>query len=195
MLVRVDELAGQDRATKDLNLAVPPHGMHGGMPHAHAAGQSFEPRIGHLINVAHGSIHDGAHTTERTMDVRIHLAPKGTDGARLVEILHDHDLRPWQAGDVGAVLVPRIRIGLAVGRIARLYDHRHRIAHHGSHLRHEVAGFFDIETIREGILHRDLLPAIVDGGSVPALELEEFGMWECHGEIDVTGRTPPRIHR
>ena len=47
------------------------------------------------------------------------------------------------------------------------------VAEHRTHRGHEVASFFEIEAIRSRISPGDLFPAIVDGGRVPALELEE----------------------
>ena len=45
-------------------------------------------------------------------------------------------------------------------------------------MRHEVAGFLDIEGIGTGIVPGDLLPAVVDGGGVPAFELKQVAVRE-----------------
>src|SRR5205085_784565 len=45
----------------------------------------------------------------------------------------------------------------------------------------EVAHLLDIERIRRGIALRDLLPAVVNGRRVPALELEEISVGKARG--------------
>src|SRR5207237_1127340 len=71
--------------------------------------------------------------------------------------------------------------------VAGLEHDRHGVPHHRPHLRHEVAGFLDVKAVPAGVVFRELLPAVVDGGSIPAFELEEFGVsqaravWSRHG--------------
>jgi hypothetical protein len=64
VLVGVNEITECDLATKDLDLAVPTHGMHMRVTDAQPTSESLEARIGHLIHIADGSIHDGAHAAK-----------------------------------------------------------------------------------------------------------------------------------
>ena len=51
-------------ATKNLDLAVPPHRMNMRMTHTKAASERLEASVGHFINIANRSVHDGAHTAK-----------------------------------------------------------------------------------------------------------------------------------
>jgi hypothetical protein len=154
--------------------------MHMRVAYAKTAGEGFETGVGHFIDIADRAVDDGAHAAEGAVHVAVHLTPEGADRARLVEILHADDLGTRNAGDVATVFVPAVGIGLAMRLVARLDDHGDSVTDHWPHLWHEVAGFFEVEGIRGRIALGDLLPAVVDGGGVPALELEEVGVRE-HG--------------
>ncbi len=180
MLVGMDELAGRHFAAKDLDIAIPTHGMDMGMTDAQLAGEGFEAGIGHLIHVADRAIDNGAHATEGAVHVAVHLAPEGANDARLVEILHADDLGSRNAGDVTAIVISGVRVCLAMPLVAGFDDHGDGITDHRPHLRHEVARFLEIERVGRRIAAGDLLPAVVDGGRVPALELEEVGVRQ-HG--------------
>ena len=160
-----------------------------GVADTETSGQRLESRIGHFIHVTNRTISDGANTAESAVDVAVHLTPKGADHTRLVEVLHHYDLGTRKAGNVAAVFAPCIRIGLPMPGIAWLDDHRHRMADHHAHLRHEVASLLDIEACHCRVMPGDLFPAIVDGGRVPALELEKIAVREA------TGRIRTGIHR
>ncbi|MFN9959283.1 MAG: hypothetical protein ACK55I_39840, partial [bacterium] len=86
--------------------------------------------------------------------------------------------RPGHGGHVAAVFVAGVRVGFAMRFVARLDDDGDGVTDHGSHLRHEIACLLDVEGSGGGVALRDLLPALGEGGRVPALELEEVGMAE-----------------
>src|SRR5207248_389348 len=98
---------------------------------------------------------------------------------RLVEVLDDDDLRPGLVGDVTAI---RTYIGRRLVRfIARLDNERDGVPGDGPHLRHEVAELFVVEGGSRDVVPGDLFPAVVDGGRVPALQLEQVGVAEALG--------------
>ena len=180
VLVCVDELARLDALAEDLHRAAPADGRDIRVADAEPAGEGLEASVGHLIEVAHRAVRDGAHAAERAVGVGVHLAPEGADDARLVEILHDDDFRPRHAGEVTAVVT--LRVGyFAVLRVARLDDHRDRVANHRPHLRHEVARLLEIDAVARAVVFGELLPAVVDGRRVPALELVQVGVGKLAG--------------
>ena len=67
--------------------------------------------------------------------------------------------------------------------VAGLEDHRHGIAHHGTHVRHEVAGLLEVEAVLARIVPGDLLPAVVDRGRIPAFQLQQFGIAQSRGSV------------
>ena len=85
-------------------------GMDIGMAHAEPAGERLEAGVVHFVQIADRAVGDGADATQGAVDVAVHLAPKGSDDPRLVEILHDDDLRSRHAGDVAAVFAPGVGI-------------------------------------------------------------------------------------
>ena len=105
VLVGVDQLAGLNPLPEDLHLATPVDWNHVCMPHAQPPGQCLEPGIGHLINIPYRAIRDGSDASECAMNVCVDLAPEGTGRGRLVQILHNDDLGPRDAGDVFAIFL------------------------------------------------------------------------------------------
>ena len=148
------------------------------MTDTEAASERLESRVRHFIDITNRTIHDGADTTESAMHVAIHLAPKRANRAWLVQILDADNLGSRNAGDISAIVVPSILIGLAMRRVARFDHDRDSITYHRPHLWHEVSGFFEVETISSRIPLGDLFPAIVDRGRIPALKLKKFGVSE-----------------
>ncbi len=195
----MDELTRPDDPAEHLDRAVPAHRMHVGMADAEPAGQGLEAGVGHLVNVADRPVRDRADTAQCTVGVAVDLAPERADDPRLVEILDNHDLRPGHAGNVAPVFQPGVRAGLAMPPLRRLDHHRHRVADHRPHRRHEVAHLLQIEGVGGGIGPGDLLPAVVHGGGVPALKLQEVGVGKRHGGPpswrDRRGGSPEKCRR
>ena len=63
-------------------------------------------------------------------------------------------------------------MGVFVGLVAELDDEGGGVANHRAHLRHEIGGDLEVEGVGRGVVGGDLLPAVVNGGGVPALELQ-----------------------
>ena len=164
--------------TEHFDLAAPAHGTTEGVADAELAGEGFEAGVVHLVDIANGTVDDGADAAQATVDVAVHLAPKGADGVRLVEVLHDDDFGAGNAGDIAAVVAPRLGIIFGVIGVAGFADDRHRAPDHRAHLRHEIVRGFDIEAVAGGVVARDLFPAVVDRGRVPTFELEKVGVGE-----------------
>ena len=180
VLVRVDELPRFDALAEDLDRATPAHRRDPRVADADPARERLKAGVRHLVEVADRTVGDRADAAQRTVGVRVHLAPERADDARLVEVLHHDDFRPRHAGDVTPVITQSARLVL-VRRITWLDDERDRVADHRPHLRHEVAGLLEVDAIARAIVLRDLLPAVVDGRCVPALELVQVSVGKLTG--------------
>jgi len=139
-------------------------------------GEGLKADAIHLVEVADAAVDDRADAAQRSVDAAVDFAPKRPDHPRLVEVLHHHDLRPRHAADVGPILAPGVWVVLRMLPVARLADDRHGVADHRPHRRHEIASLLEIEAVFRGVVPGDLLPTVVDGGRVPALKLQQFGV-------------------
>ena len=138
VLVGVDQLSRLNLPPKDFDLDPPADRTGIGMADAHAPGQRLEAGRGHLVQVPDASVDYRSHAAQGTMDVARDLAPESADQARLVQILHHHNLRAGHRGEVPAVLAPGVGIGLAMLGVARLGHHGDGISHHRPHLGHII---------------------------------------------------------
>jgi hypothetical protein len=186
VFVCVDELAGLDFAAEDFDLDVPTNGRRVGMADTEAFGEGFETGVVHFIEIADAAIGYGADAAEGFVRVAVYLAPEGADDVGFIKVLHDDYFGAGDAGDVTAVIEPGVGI-LFVRCVAGFDNDGDGVADHRTHVRHEVAGLFEVESIAGGVVFRDLFPAVVDGGSVPAFELEKIGMGQRLHVSEIVG--------
>jgi len=178
VFVGVDELPGGDFGAEDFDFAAPVDWAGVGVADTESAGQCLESGVVHFVNIADGSVSDGADAAEGFVDVAIHFSPEGAVGVGFVEVLDDDNFGSVDGRNVVAVLVPCVRIFFGVFGVAGLDDTGDGVADHGAHGGHEVVGFFVVEGVSCGVLLSDLFPAVVDGGGIPAFELKEFRVGE-----------------
>ena len=91
LLARLDALA------KHFDGATPAHRPGMAVTDAQPTRQRLEARVAHLVQIADPAIDDDTDAAERAVHVAVHLTPERADDARLVEVLHDDDLRSRHA--------------------------------------------------------------------------------------------------
>ena len=52
----------------------------------------------------------------------------------------------------------------------------HRVPNHRPNLRHEISGGLQVKRVGSRVVSGDLLPAVVEGRRIPALELKKLGV-------------------
>src|SRR5262245_66328382 len=97
------------------------------MTDAQPSGQRLETRITHLVQVAYTAVHNRPDAAQRVVNIRVDLAPERTDEIRLVQILHDDDLRSRDARQVSAIFIPSVGIMFTMIGSARLSDDRYDV--------------------------------------------------------------------
>src|SRR5262245_17524098 len=144
------------------------------MTDAQPSGQRLETRITHLVQVAYTAVNNRPDAAQGAVYIRVDLAPERPDEIRLVQILHDDDLRPRGPRHVTAIFIPSIGIIFPMLGIARFANDRYRVADHRAHLRHEIDGFFKVEAVARRVAFRHLLPAVVYRRRIPSAQLQQF---------------------
>lgn len=114
MFIGMDELAGLDGLAEHFDGGTPADGACVGVSDAEPAGERFEAGVVHFVEVADGTIGDGADASESAVGIAIDLAPEGADDAGFVEILDDNDFGAWDGSDVTTVLAPSRGVGCRV---------------------------------------------------------------------------------
>src|SRR5262249_44760101 len=181
VLVGVDQLSRLHGPPEDFHLAAPTRRPRISVPDAQPSGQRLEARVTHLVQVAYAAIHNRPDATQRAVYVRIDLAQERADEIRLIQILDDDDLRPPDTCHITAIFVPAIRVIFPMRGIARLANDRDCVADHRAHLRHEINGLFEIESVAPRVTVRHLLPAVVDRRRVPAAQFQQFAARQTAG--------------
>ena len=92
----------------------------------------------------------------------------------LIEVLYHGNIWSGHVGKIGSIIFPRI--GILVSFVAHFHDKSRCVTNHWSHLRHEIIRHLEVEGIGCSVVLGDLFPAIIYGGSIPALELKKFGV-------------------
>src|SRR5262245_5491241 len=168
MLIRMDEVSRSDLSTEDLYLAIPTYGMTKGMADAESPRQSLKPGVVHLIEVSNRAVRNCPDTAKGAMHVAVDLAPEGPDHCRFIQILHHHYFRPGRSRQMLPVVIPAIWVLLPAVWIAGFDHDRDRVTNHRAHVRHEIAGLFQVEPIPGGVAVGDLFPPVVDGWRIPS---------------------------
>ena len=90
------------------------------MTNAETLCNRFESTVHHLVEITNGPVSDGAYASQGSMDVGIDFAPEGSHVIGFVRILNHDNFGAGDGCDVGPVIPPGGRSGLAVRRIGRL---------------------------------------------------------------------------
>src|SRR5262245_940995 len=146
------------------------------MTDAQPSGQRLETRITHLVQVAYTAVNNRPDAAQGAVYIRVDLAPERPDEIRLVQILHDDDLRPRGPRHLTAIFIPSVGIIFPMLGIARFANDRYRVTDHRAHLRHEINGFFKVEAVAPRVAFRHLLPAVVTRGRIPSTQFQQFAV-------------------
>ena len=143
-----------------------------GVTDTKAGGERLEAGVGHLVNIADAAIGNSSHGSQSPVGVTVHLTPKGANKFWLIEVLYYGNIWSGYAGKIGAIIFPRLSIFVSL--VAHFHNESSRVTNHWSHLRHEIIRHLEVEGIGCSVVLGDLFPAIIYGGSIPALELKKF---------------------
>jgi hypothetical protein len=76
------------------------------VPDARPSGDGLEAGVAHLVHVADDAVDDCPHAPQSAVRVAVDLAPVRADEIRLIEVLHDDDFWPGNAGHIATILAP-----------------------------------------------------------------------------------------